>query len=204
MNSIVRPGLGFTRLEAERRNASGVADQALNEKVSRAGTEAARRKFAPEFMNRIDKTVVFRPLGSTELHGILDIELGMLQQRIFQSAAATSFVFSPTASARGFLLTEGTDMKYGARHLKRAIERNLVHPLSNLIASGQIRGGDLIEIDYDTDLNSLVFLKKAEDMPACDMVEMAAGPTRAVAAAASTGAEVETVRPAHARSQRSR
>src|ERR1035438_2305572 len=84
-------------------------------------------------MNRIDKTVVFRPLGEAELKKILTLELNIVQQRIFTSAKGTPFVFSLTDSAREFLLQEGTDLKYGARHLKRAIDRNLVHPLSNLI-----------------------------------------------------------------------
>ena len=68
---------------------------------------------------------------------------------MYNSANTTPFVFSVTPEARAFLLREGTDMKYGARHLKRAIERALVHPLSNLIASGQVHGGDLLRIDFD-------------------------------------------------------
>ena len=98
--------------------------------------------------------MVFRPLGSEELQRILNIELNMLQQRIFNSANTTPFVFNLTAEAKDFLLREGTDMKYGARHLKRAIERNLVHPMSNLIASDQIRGGDLIQVDFDPECNA--------------------------------------------------
>jgi ATP-dependent Clp protease ATP-binding subunit ClpA len=131
MSSILRPKLGFATSEIERRHAAGLIDQKMTDKVERAGVEAARRKFTPEFMNRIDKVVVFRPLGSEELERILSIELNMLQQRIFNSANTTPFVFTVTGEARAFLLREGTDMKYGARHLKRAIERALVHPLSN-------------------------------------------------------------------------
>jgi ATP-dependent Clp protease ATP-binding subunit ClpB len=63
-------------------------------------------------------------------------------------------------------------MKYGARHLKRAIDRTLVHPLSNLIATDQIRGGDLIRVDYDTAQSRMTFFKEAEDMPAYAMVQM--------------------------------
>src|SRR6202161_619497 len=130
MGSILRPNLGFAASEIERRNATGIVDEKLNDKVARAGLEAARRKFTPEFMNRIDKTVVFRPLGEAELRRILTLELNMVQQRVFSSATGAPFVFSLTDAAKEFLLREGTDMKYGARHLKRAIERNLVHPLS--------------------------------------------------------------------------
>jgi ATP-dependent Clp protease ATP-binding subunit ClpA len=172
MSSILRPNLGFAACEIERLHAAGFADDKLGEKIARAGVEAARRKFTPEFMNRIDKTVVFKPLGETELRKILVLELNMVQQRIFSSANGAPFVFSLTDSAKEFLLREGTDLKYGARHLKRAIERNLVHPLSNLIATEQVRGGDLIRADYDSGHCRLSFFKEAEDMPAYAMVQM--------------------------------
>src|ERR1700728_4265791 len=109
MGSILRPNLGFAAAETDRRAASGVADEGLNAKVSKAGVEAARRKFTPEFINRIDKVVVFRSLGSAELGRILTIELNQLQQRIFNSAGTTPFVFNVTPDARDFLLREGTD-----------------------------------------------------------------------------------------------
>src|SRR5918911_1301924 len=172
MNSILRPNLGFAACEAERQHAAGIIDDKLTDKISRAGVEAARRKFTPEFMNRIDKTVVFKPLGDAELRKILTLELNIVQQRIFTSANGAPFVFSLTDSAKDYLLREGTDMKYGARHLKRAIDRNLVHPLSNLIATEQVRGGDLIRVDFDSALSRLTFFKEAEDMPAYAMVQM--------------------------------
>jgi ATP-dependent Clp protease ATP-binding subunit ClpB len=170
MGSILHPSLGFTSGETERKHAGGVVDEKLSDKISRAGVEAARKKFSPEFMNRIDKTVVFKTLGEPELRKILTLELNMVQQRIFTAANSAPFVFSVTEPAREFLLREGTDLKYGARHLKRAIERNLVHPLSNLIATDQVRGGDLVRIDYDT--GHLTFFKEAEDMPAYAMLQM--------------------------------
>jgi ATP-dependent Clp protease ATP-binding subunit ClpB len=172
MSAIIRPNVGFACGEAVRQAVAGKLDGTLEAKIARAGTEAARRKFTPEFMNRIDKTVVFRPLGEPELRRILDIELNLVQQRIFTSANGTPFVFSVTAGARDFLLSAGTDVKYGARHLKRALERHLVHPLSNLIASGQARGGDLLRVDYDAEAGELTFFKEAEDMPAYAMVRM--------------------------------
>jgi len=173
MGSIMKPNLGFAAGDTERRHAAGQVDENLNDKVSRAGVEAARRRFTPEFMNRIDKVVVFRPLGTEQLQLILDLELKMLQRRIFESANTTPFVLNLAAEAKDYLLREGTDLKYGARHLKRAIDRALVHPLSNLIASDQIRGGDLIEIDYDSDLGCLDFVRQAEHMPVYAMMQMA-------------------------------
>ena len=172
MGSILRPNLGFAASEIERRHESGELDESTTGKISKAGVEAARRKFTPEFMNRIDKVVVFKPLGQRELRKILGLELNILQQRVFNSSTTTPFVFSLTDPAKDYLLREGTDIKYGARHLKRAIDRGLVHPLSNLIATHQIRGGDLIKVDFDPDTNEMSFAKEAEDMPAYAMVQM--------------------------------
>jgi ATP-dependent Clp protease ATP-binding subunit ClpA len=205
MGSILRPNLGFACSEVERKRSVGITDDGLNSKISRAGVEAARKKFTPEFMNRIDKVVVFRPLGTEELERILSIELNLLQQRIFNSAHTTPFVFNVTSDARMFLLKEGTDLKYGARHLKRAIERSLVHPLSNLIASDQVHGGDLIKVDYDPETSQLTFIKEAEEMPAYALAQMMELPPIAVPAVASAvAAEFETTRAASASRQRSR
>ena len=164
MNSILRPGLGFATREE--------SDEKLADKLSRAGVEAARRKFTPEFMNRIDKTVVFKQLGEPELRQILTLELNVVQQRVFTSVNGAPFVFALTDSAKDHLLREGTDVKYGARHLKRAIDRNLVHPLSSLISTAQVRSGDLVRVDYDATLGALTFFREAEDMPAYAMAQM--------------------------------
>jgi ATP-dependent Clp protease ATP-binding subunit ClpB len=205
MGAMMRPNLGFATSETERLSAAGISDEGLNQKITRVGVEAARRKFTPEFMNRIDKLVVFRPLGTLELQKILNLELGMLQQRIFNVSSTTPFVFNLTARAKEFLLQEGTDLKYGARHLKRAIERNLVYPISNLIASNQVRGGDLLHVEYDEDGKTLTFAKTAENMPVYEMIEMADpafGTRPAVAASATAGYEYPSV--ANAKSQKSR
>jgi ATP-dependent Clp protease ATP-binding subunit ClpB len=202
MHSIMRPSLGFGAGEAQRNYAAGIVDESLTDKISRAGVEAARRKFTPEFMNRIDKTVVFRPLGEPELRRILSLELNIVQQRVFSSANGAPFVFSLTDGAREFLLREGTDMKYGARHLKRAIDRSLVHPLSNLIATEQVRGGDLIRVDFDAVLTKLTFFKEAEDMPAYAMVQMVDTSIAPPTGTYTVGAVADPPRAANARGTR--
>ena len=133
----------------------------LDEKVEKTAADAAKRKFAPEFMNRIDKVIVFHPLRSQQLEQILEIELGMVQQRVLETAKGR-FLFRVTMPARDFLLREGTDMKYGARHLKRAIERHVVYPLASLLATEQVSLGDVISIDWDGREECLSFLKEAE------------------------------------------
>lgn len=202
MGSIMRPNLGFAASEVERQRLEGKVDDQLTDKISRAGVEAARRKFTPEFMNRIDKTVVFRPLGDPELRKILTLELNILQQRIFNSVSGAPFVFSVTEAAKDYLLREGTDMKYGARHLKRAIDRALVHPLSNLIATEQVRGGDLIRVDFDGALGRMTFFKEAEDMPAYAMVQMVDTSVTTPLGTLSTGASADTPRAINARTSR--
>ncbi len=172
MNALIRPRLGFQCHGGELPKEGATLQQSLGSKITRSAVEAARRKFTPEFMNRLDKIVVFQPLCSSELEKILEIELQMLQHRVFHTASSTPFVFHLTDAAKDFLLREGTDMKYGARHLKRAMERELVHPLSNLVASQQIKSGDLLRVDFDGDARCLEFTKEAEDVPVCAMAQM--------------------------------
>jgi hypothetical protein len=99
------------------------------------------------------------------------------------------FVFRMTNEAKSYVLREGTDMKYGARHLKRAIERELVHPMSNLIASDQIRGGDLIRVAYDEAADRLDFVREAEELPVYELSSMVEVPEDAPAHSMATAAD---------------
>ena len=178
MEAIRRPNVGFAAPEADAVDQFSDGDEAAAARITRAGMEAARRKFTPEFMNRIDKVVVFKSLGPIELRKILAIELNRLHRRILGSSTAPPFALSLTETAKDYLLREGTDLRYGARHLNRAIDRSLVHPLSNLIASHQVRGGDWIQADFDPSGNQMAFTKEAENMPAyavAQMMEASAG-----------------------------
>src|SRR5512142_1584908 len=154
MTEMLEGGMGFGKVAKQ-------VDNKLDDKITRTAQDAARRKFSPEFMNRIDKVVVFHTLRPEHLEQILEIELGMVQQRILQATGNNQFVFSCTPKVKQFLMQEGTDLKYGARHLKRAIERNIVFPLANLVATGQIKLGDFIRIDMDG-AGKMTFVKQAE------------------------------------------
>lgn len=171
MTALVSPKLGFNAGPSQN-GTECLIDDKMNAKISRSGVEAARRKFSPEFINRLDKIVVFKPLGSSELQRILDIELNLVQQRVFNSAADRSFVFTVADTGKEYLLQEGTDQKYGARHLKRAIERLLVQPMSNLIATEQIKGGDWVRVDHQTGVPGMIFSKEAEGLPIHAMAEL--------------------------------
>jgi ATP-dependent Clp protease ATP-binding subunit ClpA len=155
MSELISGGIGFAPGKGVKN-----PDSEVDQKIYRTAVEAARRKFSPEFMNRIDKVVVFRSLKEHHLRAILDLELQSVQDRIMLSAG-TKFVFQCSDAAKDMLLAEGIDYKYGARHLKRAIERFLVYPLSNLVATGQIGLGDLVQVDLGTVANKLTFSKKS-------------------------------------------
>jgi ATP-dependent Clp protease ATP-binding subunit ClpB len=154
ITDLMEGGMGF--IQPKDKPVTG-----LDEKVERTAIEAARRKFSPEFMNRLDKVVVFHSLRREQLQEVLDIELGQVQQRVLDTANG-QFLVRVTDAGREFLLQEGTDQRYGARHLKRAIERNVVYPLANLLATDQVNLGDLVCIDWDRSHNRLTFVREGE------------------------------------------
>jgi len=166
MSEMISGGIGF----APSKTGKAQEDNEIDAKIYRTALEAAKRKFSPEFMNRIDKVVVFRSLKEHHLRQILNIELNSVQARITESAG-TKFIFECTLDAKEFLLGEGIDLKYGARHLKRAIERFLVYPLSNLVATEQVETGDLVTVDFDTEKDKLIFSKQSGKMIVSDFEE---------------------------------
>lgn len=178
-------------------------DRSMGKKIERTSVEAARRKFTPEFMNRLDKVVTFQPLGSEQLSKVLDIELNYVQQRIFNATPDLAFVFTLSDQSKNFVLEQGTDVKYGARHLKRAIERLLVQPISNLIATKQVRGGDWIRVDFDFKAKCLIFTKEAERLPIQEMVKLVdASITMPEVASAASVVDNALIRTASAKSRR--
>ena len=198
MSSMMSPKLGFGARAAQERSESGTVEAGMHEKLARSGMEAAKRKFTPEFVNRLDKIVTFQPLGTEQLRKILDIELNMVQQRIFNTSSDRAFVFTISDPSKDYLLEKGTDLKYGARHLKRAIERLLVQPMSNLIATEQVRGGDWIRVDFDEENKCLLFAKEAEGLPVQEMVRLVDNSVTmpAMAAANSTNADAAKIQTA--------
>jgi ATP-dependent Clp protease ATP-binding subunit ClpA len=156
ITELMTGGMGFIQPKDK-----PIAD--LDQKVERTAVEAARRKFSPEFMNRLDKVVVFHPLQREQLEEVLEIELGQVQQRVLETAKG-QFLFRVTNAGRDFLLQEGTDQRYGARHLKRAIERHVVYPLANLLATEQVHLGDLVCIDWNKTQDRLIFTREGENL----------------------------------------
>ena len=190
MSEMLSGGIGFT--SGVRHDEANLAD--IDRKMYHTALEVAKRKFSPEFMNRIDKVVVFRTLNQQHLRQVLDIELNDVQNRVMSSQSDRQFIFRCTTDAKEFLLREGTDLKYGARHLKRAIERHLVYPLSNLIATGQIGLGDVIKIDLGSVGDKLIFSKERalQNFSVADTGNVAEFPSRRVSHAGAKLQPLET------------
>ncbi len=166
MSDMISGGIGFSPTKVDQAK----DDNEIDSKIYRTALEAAKRKFSPEFMNRIDKVVVFRSLKEHHLRRILDIELTAVQDRITESAG-TKFVFECTTEAKEYLLSEGIDLKYGARHLKRSVERFLVYALSNLVATQQVETGDYVMVDFDSETDLLTFTKQSGKMIVADVAD---------------------------------
>lgn len=123
-----------------------VAEVALAE-LKGVSQEAAKKKFLPEFLNRLDEIVVFNTLTEENLARILDIELNEIQDMIKNKGRAIVRLMV-TPAARTKILSEGVDKKYNARFLKRAIEKRVSTPVSRIISSGQVNDQDMIVVDY--------------------------------------------------------
>jgi ATP-dependent Clp protease ATP-binding subunit ClpC len=106
---------------------------------------ALKRAFAPEFLNRIDDVIVFNALDRDDIHKIIDLELA----KLFGRVETLGFGIKLTEKAKDFLVEKGYDQKYGARPLRRAIQKYLEDPLAEKIVSAQIDEGDSIEGDHN-------------------------------------------------------
>lgn len=157
MANMLRPELGFAANITRQKHKFGIVDTTMSNKIDEASIRAAHKRFTPEFMNRIDKTAVFKPLGINELKRILDLELNDVGNRLFSKVKANGQI---SESAKDFLIKKGTSMEYGARYLKRVIDREIVYPLANLISSRQLREGDCARVTYNSDFDKLEFSKE--------------------------------------------
>lgn len=153
MSKLAEGGIGFA-VQAP------IAGASLDDRITRTALDAAKRKFSPEFMNRLDKVVVFKTLRPEQLEQVLELELAKVQQRITNAAGQSHFTFRCAPEVKQWLLMEGTDPKYGARHLKRVIERSIVYGLANLVATAQVTSGDSVYISIKPD-GGLAFTKTA-------------------------------------------
>jgi ATP-dependent Clp protease ATP-binding subunit ClpA len=145
----IRPDFGFEAI-------AGAEPRGLPNKVRAIGMNAVRRKFSPEFVNRIDSVITYQPLDAASLAVIVDLQLEELQKHIDNRLGDRAFDLDIDKTAREFLLLKGTSDEYGARELKRTILRHLTQPLASMLASGRIEPGATVRVSASGDGLSLV------------------------------------------------
>jgi ATP-dependent Clp protease ATP-binding subunit ClpB len=119
--------------------------------------ELLKQSFRPEFLNRIDETVIFNRLGKNEIGRIVDIQLVHLENRL----AERKITLKLSPAAKTYLADRGYDPLFGARPLKRTIQSELENPLAKAIIAGKIKDGDIISADKDPKSDGLAFKKSA-------------------------------------------
>jgi len=155
MRREMHPDFGFERLVAGQR-------RGLAKKLEGIGMNAVRRQFSPEFVNRIDAVITYRPLDAVSLEIILDQQIGELERHIENRLAGRAFELEIDESARRFLLEKGTSDEFGARELKRTILRQLTQPLAAMVASGRIEPGGSVRAELNEGGEGLVLVVDCE------------------------------------------
>jgi len=125
----------------------GTAAKAAQEDVERKGVieNALKKAFAPEFINRIDDLIIFNPLRKEDIHQIIDIELN----KLFHRVTSLGYTIKLTDVAKDYIAEKGYDEKFGARPLKRAIQKYLEDPIAEEIITAHLKSGDTLLVDYD-------------------------------------------------------
>src|SRR6266568_4453571 len=145
----ITPDFGFTAgVKKERLDLTG--------KLQAIGLAAVRKKFSPEFVNRIDAVITYQPLDAESLSAILDHQIRQLQNHVNNRLGQRCFTIDVPQESRQFLLKAGTSAQYGARELNRTIHRQLTQPLATMVATGQIPAGGKIRVDLTEDKSGLV------------------------------------------------
>jgi CheY-like chemotaxis protein/energy-coupling factor transporter ATP-binding protein EcfA2 len=128
----------------------------LTNKIQAIGLGAVRKRFSPEFVNRIDAVVTYRPLDAAALEIILDHDMRNLQKHVNSRLGERCFQIEVPPESREFLLQKGVSQEYGARELKRTVHRELTQPLATMVARSEIGPGAMVRVGLDADRQSLV------------------------------------------------
>lgn len=153
MRKQLRPDFGFETM------VGGVRDSA--KKLEGIGMNAVRRKFSPEFVNRIDSVITYQPLNAQALAIIVDQQIEALERHIANRLMERAFQIEVNDGARAFLLRKGTSNEYGARELKRVILRHLTQPLAAMVATGAILPADVVHVEASEDGEGLTLTVEA-------------------------------------------
>ncbi|MBC8166266.1 MAG: ATP-dependent Clp protease ATP-binding subunit [Bryobacteraceae bacterium] len=139
MQQELTPGLGFLKpVPSALNSASRLETMALR---------AARRAFAPEFMNRLDAAIAYQPLSTEVLASILDLQLREFQQHLNTRLGTRSFLVEYTPRLRAFLLSQGTSIEYGAREIRRSVQRYVAQRVAIMVLEGRTRAGGTLKLD---------------------------------------------------------
>src|SRR5512142_2651123 len=138
----INPEFGFQSVKAADRSD-------LTSKLQNIALVAVRKRFSPEFVNRIDCIITYQPLSAESLAAILDKQITDLQNHVNTRLGNRSFTLDVPSEARQFLLRNGTSAEYGARELNRTIHRHLTQPLATLVATNQVSPGSRVVVDVD-------------------------------------------------------
>ena len=158
MSKQLRPNFGFESLVPHEQRAA---------RLKAIGANALKRSFPPEFINRIDEVVTFQPLNRDALRAILDLALCDLQDHVDKRLGVEAFQIDVSAAARRFLLKRGTSDEYGARELKRVLQRELIHPLAALVAAGEVNPGAHVRAELNARRDKLILREDRALAPAC-------------------------------------
>lgn len=159
MQRLLDAPLGFATRDSSSRTEDGAIAPAMRRKMEKSALEAARRKFSPEFLNRLDRIVLCQSLARDDMAGVLELELKEVLARV-QRQRGIALRISFDTAARDHLVNEGYDERYGARHLKRVLHKLLVRPLSSLLSTGQLQDSDELLVAFDDANSSLCFQRE--------------------------------------------
>ena len=143
MRKQLRPDFGFETMVGRTKDPA--------RKLEGIGMKAVRRKFSPEFVNRIDAVITYQPLSADALEIIVDQQIHVLEQHIRRRLMERAFELAVSDGAREFLRRKGTSEEYGARELKRVILRHVTQPLAAMVATGAILPADMVHIEASED-----------------------------------------------------
>ena len=149
MAEHTRPQMGFAQSQCELHGDKRHGDKRHGDKLHQTALHAVRKRFSPEFLNRIDATVTYRPLPKEAMETILEQQLAALQQLVDLRLGTRAVLLRYTAECREFLLKQGISAEYGARELKRTVHRWVLQPLASLVIQKRIPAGRRVEVGYD-------------------------------------------------------
>jgi ATP-dependent Clp protease ATP-binding subunit ClpA len=157
--------LGAREMESELTRRYGLASATSGDgsvaKLRRIGMNAVRKRFSPEFINRVDRSITYRPLSAEALDSILDLQLDDLNRHLALRMGPAAFRLQLSAAARAFLIEEGTSPEYGARELKRVIHRYVIQPLARIVLEHGAEPGSTLTVDRAASAEALTFLVKS-------------------------------------------